>query len=392
MLVKIDQAEHLLHGPLYLRPGQFARLQSEGDVRFHGLALKERVLLKDHAQLALLRRQEAGQFPVQTDISGVGLFQPCDDSQQSGLAAPGRPQHDQHLARGDLKTDVGDDLLSAEALREMRDADGRPWLGPGLGFGYWLHPDLLLIGLLEVGGGIILHHLKAAGAANVKDAPVNLASQILIDKLAGDRAGRVAVAFAQKFRLFLLLAFERLQKKVRILFHHVGAALAADVKDAPVDLVLGILVDGFAGDRTSFEAVTFTEEFLLGVLRILLLALFRLLGLMITVMVFALREVLRRGDLRGPSPLDVSGRILFRVGEAIGATEIDHAPEELAFDVLVLNLIAGDWTGLDAVTFAEEFGFDGLRRRSLSFAVSALVVLAVRERLQRQRHDDDQCE
>src|SRR5262245_46941368 len=392
MLVKIDQAEHLLHGPLYPRPGQFARLQSEGDVLFRGLALKERVLLKDHAQLALLRRQEAGQFPVQTDFSGVGLFQTRDDSQQSGLAAPRRPQHDQHLARGDLKTDVGDDLLSAEALREMRDADGRPLLEPGFGFGYWLHPDLLLIGLLEVGGWILLHHLEAAGATNVKRLPVDHVFQIHIDWLAGDRAGRDAVAFAQKFRLFLLLAFERLQKKVRILFHHVGAALAADVKDAPVDLVLCILVDGFAGDRTSFDAVPFTEEFLLGVLRILLLALFRLLVLMIAVMVFALREVLRRGDLRGLSPLDVSGRILLRVGEAVGATEIDRAPEEPAFDVLVLNLIAGDWTGLDAVTFAEEFAFDGLRRRSLSFVVSLVVVFVVSEGVERQRRDDDQCE
>src|SRR4030095_1495582 len=87
MLVKIDQAEHLLHDPLYFRSGQFARLQSEGDVLLRGPALKERVLLKDHSQLALLRRQEAGQFPVQTDLSGVGLFQPRDDSQQSGLAA-----------------------------------------------------------------------------------------------------------------------------------------------------------------------------------------------------------------------------------------------------------------------------------------------------------------
>src|SRR5262245_43859357 len=113
---------------------------------------------------------------------------------------------------------------------------------------------------------------------------------------------------------------------------------------------------------------------------------------MIAVMVFALRQVLRRGDLRGLSPLDVSGGILFRVGEAVGATEIDRAPEELAFDILVLNLFAGHGTGLDAVAFAEEFAFDGLRRRSLSFAVSILVMLAVRERLQRQRSDDDQCE
>src|SRR5262245_6285813 len=102
---------------------------------------------------------------------------------------------------------------------------------------------------------------------------------------------------------------------------------------------------------------------------------------MLAVMVFALKQVLRRRGLRGLSSLDVSGRILLRVGEAFGATEIDHAPEESAFDVLVLNLFAGHRTGLEAVTFAEEFAFDDLRSRGLSFAVSILVVLAVRERL-----------
>src|SRR5262247_1106178 len=148
----------------------------------------------------------------------------------------------------------------------MRDADGLPWPGPGFGFGYWLHPDLFLIGLLEVGGGILHHHLDAAGATGVKRLPADLEFHLLIDRLAGDETGCDAVTLAQKFRLFLLLAFERLQKKVRILFHHVGAALAADVKDAPVDLVLEILVDGLAGDRAGRVAIAFTEEFLLGVL------------------------------------------------------------------------------------------------------------------------------
>src|SRR5262245_44729661 len=103
--------------------------------------------------------------------------------------------------------------------------------------------------------------------------------------------------------------------------------------------------------------------------------------MMIAVMVFALTQVLRRGDLRGLSPLDVSGRILLSVGKAVGATEIDRAVEESALDVFVLNLIAGHRTGLDAVAFAEEFAFDGRSRRSLSFAVSLLVIFAVRERL-----------
>src|SRR5215510_10142541 len=118
MLAKIDQVEHLLYGSLYLRPDHLARLQSEGDVLLRGLALKERVFLKDHAQLALLRRQQAGRLSVQINLSGVGLLQSRDDAQQSGLAAPGRAQRDQYFARGDLKVDVGDNPLPAETLRQ----------------------------------------------------------------------------------------------------------------------------------------------------------------------------------------------------------------------------------------------------------------------------------
>src|SRR5262245_56503491 len=114
----------------------------------------------------------------------------------------------------------------------MRDADGRPLSGSGFGFSYWLHPDLFRIGLLEVRGGILLHYFDAAGAADVKRLPVDLAFQSLIDGLAGDETGFDAVALAQKLLLFLLLAFHWLQIKVGILFHHVGAALAADIKDA----------------------------------------------------------------------------------------------------------------------------------------------------------------
>src|SRR5262245_33355146 len=102
---------------------------------------------------------------------------------------------------------------------------------------------------------------------------------------------------------------------------------------------------------------------------------------MLAVMVFALRQVLRCGYLQGLSPLYVSGRILLRVSEAACATEIDRAVEEAAFHVLVLNLFAGHRTGLDAVAFAQEFALQGLRRRSLSFVVSLLVVFAVRESL-----------
>src|SRR5215475_1911103 len=136
MLAKIDEGEHLLHSSLYLRPGQLARLQSESDVLFRGLGLKERVILKDYAEFTLLWRQKPGQFPIQINFTVVGLLQSSDDSQQSGLAAPRRAQYDQHLARRDLKIDVGDNLLPAYTLRQTRYAYRRPKLGFVFGFSW----------------------------------------------------------------------------------------------------------------------------------------------------------------------------------------------------------------------------------------------------------------
>src|SRR5215470_14900504 len=98
-------------------------------------------------------------------------------------------------------------------------------------------------------------------------------------------------------------------------------------------------------------------------------------------MAFTLRQVLRCGYLLGLSLLDVCCRTLLRLGETIGAAEIDRATEELPFDVFVLNLIAGNGAGIDAVAFAKKFSLGGLRRLSLGFVVSLLVVFAVREGL-----------
>jgi len=128
--------------------------------------------------------------------------------------------------------------------------------------------------LLEIGGGILLHDFDAAGAASVKRLPVDLALQRRIDRVAGYQAGIEGVAFAQKLLLFLLLAFDRLQIKVGILFHYFGAARAADIKDAPIDFILEILVHRSAHYGTGIVAVTLAEEFLLGVFCIRLLVVF----------------------------------------------------------------------------------------------------------------------
>src|SRR5262245_44998356 len=63
----------------------------------------------------------------------------------------------------------------------------------------------------------------------------------------------------------LLLAFDRLQIKVGILFHHFGAAWAANIKDAPVDFVLDIFIDGRAHHGAGLDAVALAQEFLLAV-------------------------------------------------------------------------------------------------------------------------------
>ena len=68
------------------------------------MRIKRRVL-KDHGDIALVRRQVSHLVPLHPDAAVAGRFQPGDQSQESGLARSRRPEHDHQLARLDGQID-----------------------------------------------------------------------------------------------------------------------------------------------------------------------------------------------------------------------------------------------------------------------------------------------
>ena len=108
--------------PLRPVPGAPLRLQRKGDVVGHGHVRIERVGLEDHGDAALARRQRRDVARSDAHAPFRGLLQAGHRAHQGGLAAPGRPEHDQELARFDLQIDAGDRYDVAEALHDPGNA------------------------------------------------------------------------------------------------------------------------------------------------------------------------------------------------------------------------------------------------------------------------------
>jgi hypothetical protein len=66
---KPHQSQCLVHPPLDLRPGPPLHLQAEGNVPPHGHVREQRVVLKHHAEAALLRTEQVDALLVQPDAA-----------------------------------------------------------------------------------------------------------------------------------------------------------------------------------------------------------------------------------------------------------------------------------------------------------------------------------
>ena len=100
-----------------------AHLQPVSHVLVNRHVRVERVVLKDHGDVALGRLQPVHHPPVDGDLAGADLFQPRNHAQQGGLAAARRPEDDDELAVPDVATDAVNDFGLAELLGYISDAD-----------------------------------------------------------------------------------------------------------------------------------------------------------------------------------------------------------------------------------------------------------------------------
>src|SRR5262249_43559191 len=107
----------------------------------------------------------------------------------------------------------------------------------------------------------------------------------------------------------------------------------------------------------------------------------------VVIMFFSPGSVLDRDQLLFARSLDVSRRVLLRLGQTFRAAEIDRASEKDRLVVFVLDLIAGHGAGRDAVSLAQKLA---LRRAGLRRLL--VLMFVVRERRSRQRDYNDQRE
>ena len=100
--------------------------QPEPEVLVDGHVRVEGVVLEDHRDVSILRRQIGDLLAVDEELAGGDLLQARQDPEDRGLAAPGRADEDHELAVLDLQRDVvhGDHVV-AEDLRDAVEDDLR---------------------------------------------------------------------------------------------------------------------------------------------------------------------------------------------------------------------------------------------------------------------------
>src|SRR5215467_12919667 len=85
----------------------------------------ERVVLKDHGNVAVLGIAFVDELAVDTDLAACRLLEAGDHAQDRALAASRRPDEHHELAVGNVQVDPVDGGLRAEGLAQPAESDGR---------------------------------------------------------------------------------------------------------------------------------------------------------------------------------------------------------------------------------------------------------------------------
>src|SRR5207302_7160763 len=124
--VELDERQRLLDPALDLRLGHLADAQPEGHVLEHFVVRKQRVVLEDRVDVALVGRQRRHVLVLEQQLAAVGLLEAGDDAQRRGLAAAGGPEEGQELRAADREIDALQNGSSREGLGEALKAQQRP--------------------------------------------------------------------------------------------------------------------------------------------------------------------------------------------------------------------------------------------------------------------------
>ena len=125
-LFDAEQARYVVDALLQLALLDLLLPKWESEVRGDGHVWVERVVLEDHRDVALRRRQVVDQASADSNLAAGHLLEPCDHAQRGRLAAPGRPDQDEELSFADFEAQAvyGEDVR-AELLADVIELNGR---------------------------------------------------------------------------------------------------------------------------------------------------------------------------------------------------------------------------------------------------------------------------
>ena len=103
--------------------GELAELETVGDVGGRRHVGPERVVLEDHADIAVVGGQPVHHPVAEADLAGIGLREAGQQPEQRGLPAPRGTEQREQLAVGHDEIGMVDGGDGAEALDEPGDDD-----------------------------------------------------------------------------------------------------------------------------------------------------------------------------------------------------------------------------------------------------------------------------
>ena len=125
-LLDLERRGSILDPPRDVRLRQFAKLQPEREILLDGHVWIQRVVLEDHRDVSLFRRQVVDDLVVDAKLSVGDLLQAGGHPQSGRLAAARRTDHHHQLAVRDRQIELGDGQRAVvEDLRDLVEFDRR---------------------------------------------------------------------------------------------------------------------------------------------------------------------------------------------------------------------------------------------------------------------------
>lgn len=113
VLLEADHGQRPPYPRLDLVDRKLAYPQGKAQVVGHGHVGKERIVLKDHADVAPVGRDTVDDLPAQQDLAARRRFETGEHHQRGGLARTGRAQQGQEFAAPDVEVEIAHDERGA---------------------------------------------------------------------------------------------------------------------------------------------------------------------------------------------------------------------------------------------------------------------------------------